>query len=317
MITKPGGRRNFGFGNRVGYAVGNILKDRYGDQRYGTRITYLSRIQKFLKFLDRAEIKDLAKVSRSDIAAYTDLLREHVEDQRCALSTAVHHLSAVNVVMSHARHDDKLRMSPAEEIGRRDYVRDVAPEGLDITSPSQLLSASCPHLAHCDAIITVLGIARFAGARFREASLTPIKKALAEIRATGSLNMIYGTKGGRTVSRPVPGSDELIEVLEFAESNLGRDFVIPSHWNYVKWKCYAYRHMPKLAASLRIAQRFHDLRASYACVRYKEITGVDAPTIAGYRLASKELDGAARELISRELGHCRAQICVSYIGSAR
>lgn len=317
MIEKPGGRRNFGYGRKVEYAVGMILNDRLGEGRFSTRATYRSRLQDFLNFLKETGVKDLANVTRSEIADYADSLRNRVADEDCGISTAVYRLSAVNVLMSFARNDDHLRLSPAEAIGRRSFVRDAAPTGLHITCLSQLRSELGKRLTHGDAIVTTLGLARFAGARFREASLMPIDKALAEVEKQGSLNVVYGCKGGRTEDRLVPGSDGLVDVLEFGVSKLCRSFVIPTHWNYVKWKGYAYRHIPKLASELGIAQRFHDLRASFACARYKEITGFDAPVVAGIRLAPKEFDVAARYLISRELGHSRSQICSAYIGSAR
>ena len=317
MIKKPGGQKNFGYGKKLDYAVGNILRDKFGVSRFGTQATYRSRLRDFEEFLNSAGIKNLAKISRLDITAYADSLRDRVAHGDCAVATAVNYLSAVNILLSHARHDDQLTVSPSDEVGRRDYVRTIAPVGLRIAHPSQLEAASSLGLLHGDAIIAVLGLARFAGVRFREASLTPLDDALAEIRATGSLNVVHGCKGGRTEDRLVPGSVELVEVLEIACARLGRQFVIPTRWNYIKWSHYAYRHMPEVAACLDISRGFHDLRASYACDRYRAITGANAPVVAGHRLVSKELDCLARRQISRELGHGRAQICASYIGSAR
>ena len=317
MIKKPGGRKNFGYGKKLDYAVSNILRDKFGVSRFGTQATYRSRLRDFEEFLNSAGIKNLAEITRSDIAAYADSLRNRVADGDCAVATAVNYLSAANILLSHARHDEQLAVSPSNEVGRRNYVRTVAPFGLRVAHPSQLQAASSLGLLHGDAIIAVLGLARFAGVRFREASLTPLDDALAEIRATGSLNIVHGCKGGRTEDRLVPGSGELVEVLEIACARLGRQFVIPTRWNYIQWSYYAYRHMPKVAACLGISRGFHDLRASYACERYSAITGADAPVVAGRRLVSRELDRLAREQISRELGHGKAQICASYTGSAR
>jgi hypothetical protein len=61
----------------------------------------------------------------------------------------------------------------------------------------------------------------------------------------------------------------------------------------------------------------HDNRAAYACEQYQQLTGVDAPVIAGRRIASQAADRAAREIIARELGHWRTSVVAAYIGAAR
>ena len=63
----------------------------------------------------------------------------------------------------------------------------------------------------------------------------------------------------------------------------------------------------------------HGLRHAYAQARYKELTGWDAPVVGGW--SSKELktevdknrDRRARERITQEMGHRRAQITVTYV----
>ena len=64
----------------------------------------------------------------------------------------------------------------------------------------------------------------------------------------------------------------------------------------------------------------HGLRHAYAQARYKELTSWDAPVVGGW--SSKELntevdksrDRRARERITQEMGHRRAQITVVYLG---
>ena len=59
--------------------------------------------------------------------------------------------------------------------------------------------------------------------------------------------------------------------------------------------------------------KFHDLRAAYACRRYKELTGYPAPIISG-KIIDKEKDLIAREQISKELGHNRISVVSAYVG---
>ena len=55
----------------------------------------------------------------------------------------------------------------------------------------------------------------------------------------------------------------------------------------------------------------------YACKRYRQLTGAAAPAVAGRRDVDKTTDRAARQVISRELGHGRIDVVAAYVGSAR
>ena len=63
----------------------------------------------------------------------------------------------------------------------------------------------------------------------------------------------------------------------------------------------------------------HGLRHAYAQGRYKELTGWDAPVVGGWSSKDlkteeeKKLDGWARQRITEEMGHGRAQITVLYV----
>ncbi|MGI9273656.1 MAG: hypothetical protein ACR2PT_02195 [Endozoicomonas sp.] len=61
----------------------------------------------------------------------------------------------------------------------------------------------------------------------------------------------------------------------------------------------------------------HDLKAAYACERYRQMTGMDAPVIAGQRKCSRQTDRKARAVIAQELGHHRRDVVASYIGSSK
>jgi integrase len=64
----------------------------------------------------------------------------------------------------------------------------------------------------------------------------------------------------------------------------------------------------------------HGLRHSYAHQRYLTLTGLDCPAVSGIRVSrltteQKAADKAAREIITRELGHGRTQVTAVYLGS--
>src|SRR5574337_249853 len=58
----------------------------------------------------------------------------------------------------------------------------------------------------------------------------------------------------------------------------------------------------------------HDLRAAYACERYKALTGHAAPC-AGGEIRDRERDAAARLAVAKELGHGRAEVAAEYLGA--
>ncbi len=60
---------------------------------------------------------------------------------------------------------------------------------------------------------------------------------------------------------------------------------------------------------------FHELRAAYACERYKQITQHPAPINCGqWCQVDRNLDREARSQISYELGHGRIDVIAAYIG---
>ncbi|MGB5337959.1 MAG: hypothetical protein WBO06_02565 [Gammaproteobacteria bacterium] len=64
-------------------------------------------------------------------------------------------------------------------------------------------------------------------------------------------------------------------------------------------------------------EKIHDLRAAYACERYEQLTGSQAPVIAGDRRVSRVDDHKARDVIALEMGHARRNVVATYVGSSR
>lgn len=67
--------------------------------------------------------------------------------------------------------------------------------------------------------------------------------------------------------------------------------------------------------------RAHGLRHHYAQQRYLALTGFECPAVSGVPVsklseAGKMVDRAAREAITRELGHGRLQVTAVYLGTA-
>ena len=121
------------------------------------------------------------------------------------------------------------------------------------------------------------------------------------------------TKGGK--ERVIPIRTEVQrDVLNRARLLAGFGSLIPSNRNYVQ-QMRVYEGNT-LRAGL---SRMHGLRHAYAQNRYEELTGWKAPAAGGPKAKvltpeQRETDRQARLIISRELGHERAQITAAYCG---
>lgn len=326
-MSRIGGNKNFGFGKQVSFAVTNALKDKYGEGKYRTREAHHFRFGKFADHLrEEHGIRDMCMVTADHIKGYGKELAIQVATKEMSVSYAHNLLSSVNTVMQVLRKDRELKVSPSKVIGKlRSYVRTTPPAGMDkdkvrmatetMRSNGDLREAS------------VIELTREFGMRLKEACLFNPKEALKEAlketvqqnAESMSLNVTEGTKGGRgkDVDRFIPVTKEGIAVLQRAvkAQEHSRNLIFPKNslkqfMNRVEYRWGKVRDEYDL-------KKIHDLRAAYACDRYKQATGVDAPCIAGSRQVSKDLDKEVRMELTKELGHYRFQIVSAYIGGRK
>ena len=314
---KVGGRRNFGYGKRLGWAGTNALRDRYGDGCYGSRAAHEARWRQFAEYAKSRGVKDAREVTCELVEEYGHGLSSKVGVGELAVRYAQNLLSTVNIVLETMRSDRLVRVSPATLVGNRKNVRAEAPAGLDRSAVDHAIQQLNGQRE--SRVALVAEVARDFGLRFREASLLDVRRALREAVERRAVNITVGTKGGRgkKVDRWVPVSERGMQTLERAANYQGAaSNLIPADQTYRQWREHAY-HVWQGAASSHSLRGFHDLRAAYACERYREITGCAAPAATGHRDASKEEDTAARTTIAQELGHSRIDVVAAYVGSAR
>jgi hypothetical protein len=119
------------------------------------------------------------------------------------------------------------------------------------------------------------------------------------------------------VDRWVPVSGSAIGgLIRAAKAQGSGRNLIPSHLTWKQW----YSHIHHVWASVRDdygLKKIHDLRAAYACDRFRQLTGSAAPVIAGRVCVDRSTDRAARQTIAQELGHARIEVVATYIGGAR
>ena len=154
--------------------------------------------------------------------------------------------------------------------------------------------------------------------RSEEATKADLGRLSQEASRLGKVNVLEGTKGGRSAPRWVPVTADgrvAIQAALDARPAGSRNLLAPGE-SYAAWRSGELRDGREILHG-HGAKGFHDARAAYACQRYKELTGHEAPAVAGHRGADRGADRAARAVIARELGHGRADVCRAYVGSSR
>ncbi|CAM3885647.1 phage integrase N-terminal domain-containing protein [Bordetella tumulicola] len=121
------------------------------------------------------------------------------------------------------------------------------------------------------------------------------------------------TKGGRERIVPITTPAQR-EVLQAAHRLAGTGSLIPAHKNYIQQR-HVYDGQCKAAG----LSHMHGLRHQYAQSRYEVLTGWKAPAADGLSTklltsAQRVQDAHARQTISQELGHERAQVTATYLG---
>ena len=314
---KVGGQRNYGRGRTLGYAIRNILLDRYGRGNYGTRHTNRNRLVHFESYLGTRGIRDLREVSVATVLEYAAYLKDAVKDDHLALATAVNYLSCVNVLMQAARGDQRCAVSPADTIGRRSRARVSAPQGLEMTTVWSAAEKARDE-GHFDLAVAI-AVCRLAGARIREAALLDIRRAATSIARWGVLTITRGSKGNRAkvIPREIVVPARLGDWLAELGPRLPTRNLIAADETFNDWYQGAYSRYRPIAQQFGLHSGFHDLRAAWACDGYRLITEFDAPCIAGRRIAGGDDDKGARISLARDLGHSRIDVVSAYVGGRR
>ncbi len=282
-------RPNFGWGRNIRWAGEQVLRDAASRDggRYAWLNTMISRWRCFCSFCKEKQISDLKDINENLLQEYA-LSISHLN-----IATQHNYLSGVNVVMSLSSGGTWQPVSPVNLIqSRRINVRKDEKR-----------------------FVLAVKFAYAFGLRRREALLLEFHHAYNRAMETGFIDIIRGTKGGR--SRSVP------RVLPVPA--VGFDYLQEACHDFPEFCCLllsdSYKAVSNSLSNTVLPilkehgiKRFHDLRVDYAAFRYKQLTGYDAPINSALR-ADKELDKQARAVISAELGHSRPEIINAYIGS--
>lgn len=311
--------RNYGYGKQMAYAGKNALRDAY-QGRYATVAAHGERWGQFSQWAKEQGIRDATLITRDTVVEYGQELSDRVSGGEMSTSYAQNLLSTVNVTLSAMRGDNAIKVSPSAMVGERTGVRDSAPSAMDRST----VSAAAADLRDrgLERAATVLEAARDLGLRAKEAVMMDYRAAVKEAERRGVVDVREGTKGGRgrEVERLVPVSERAMETLRagaaLQQETGGRNLIEPGG----SWKSVndSLRSEPVRAVMAEHGLAgYHDARAAYASERYQQITGHQAPAVAGIREVGKEADREARQVIAQELGHGRTDVVAAYVGSAR
>ena len=131
----------------------------------------------------------------------------------------------------------------------------------------------------------------------------------------GSVLYLQGSwcKGGRPRLVPIRTAEQRA-ALEYAIKVAGRGSLIPPHRTYIQQRRIYDAQIRTVGLG-----NLHGLRHEYAQGRYEELTGRQAPKAGGPErktLTGQEREGdkAARLKVSKELGHNRPEILMTYCG---
>lgn len=314
--------RNFGYGRQLSYAGPQALKDLFGGGHYGTVKAHSDRWQAFVRWCrsdDGPGFNDARQIDRQSLLDYAKYLRQQVERGELVIATAQNRLSSVNRTMAALRGDQHMKVSsPSKALGmRRTSVRCSVPQGQDREQVKRIVEVLCEHQQSRAAAIAQL--ARATGMRLRETILADLPRLQREAEEFGRINIQDGTKGGRSgksAPRWITVDDHIRDALRFADQvspDGSRNLLAPDE-SYLDFQQGIVRPARDILHTHSL-KGFHELRATYACKRYEQITHHPAPINGGrcYQL-DRHLDQAARAQIGYELGHGRIDVVSAYIG---
>jgi hypothetical protein len=282
-----------------------------GDLSYSSAATLGDRWSQFAEWARDEGVQWMEQVTQEVVVQYGQELAERVAAGEMAAATAQNYVSAVNSVMTLATHGQWESVSPTRDCGipERSGIRSDPPGGLDRGTYERAVEAVREGLG--DRAAAVVELCRELGLRSKEASLLDARSAHAEALSRGSITVSDGTKGGLTREIPIT-SEKQLDALSRASEAQGSDrSMIPSDQSWREWREGTLRDARELVQQ-HTGAGLHDLRAAYACERYHQLTGHDAPVLGGG--ADRDADHDARAQIAAELGHGRIDVTAEYLG---
>lgn len=307
---------NFGLGSRDMYKAGQFAVNtavHSGNLSFSSAATLSNRWAQFISWAKAQNVRKMEGICGELVKEYGRELAWRVTEKEMAAATAQNYVSAVNSVMSIATRGQWNKISPTKDCGisARCYIRTEVPTSLLRDTYEHGLSAVRTATGERGAVIVELG--RELGLRSKEASLIDAKTMMKEAKATGRINIIDGTKGGRKREIPIAWQRQLDAIFHAAEVQGNSKSLVPDEQTWAMWRDGGLRDTRQCLQKSTGARGLHDLRAAYACDRYQVLTGHSAPVV-GREMVNRDTDYKARQQIAEELGHGRKEVTNCYLG---
>ena len=205
----------------------------------------------------------------------------------------------------------------AEKIAKQNVVaRNNADYGIAnrqyVTNVSKARDLTAGDLAKTTDPYTRMSLQLQAAFGLRRAESIKIRPAWAD-RGDRLVMKDTWTKGGRAREIPLR-NEEQRRILDEAKKLAQKGSMVGTGNNYVQ-QLRRFEYQCEQAGIHKV----HGHRHQYAQMRYRELTGWNAPTAGGPKSkeltpAQRDADNLARLLISRELGHDRTDVTSVYVG---
>jgi hypothetical protein len=283
-----------------------------GECSFATVDAVADRWAQFASFAKAQGIGRMERVSSQLVREYGLSLAKRVDAAEISPAYAKNLVSAVNTVMGLVR--PWRSVSPTKDCGipTRSTIRHVAPAALDRSTFDGIIEGMTQNgLTRQSALAS---LARNFGLRSKEASLLDAAVALRQAQQWNTIQIKDGTKGGRLREVPITMPFQIKTLADAAQVQSGARSMVPVAETWSQWRNGGLRE-GREALKQQGCPGYHDLRAGYACERYSMLTGFFAPVCQEGGRPERDVDYAARMVISRELGHDRVDVVASYIGA--
>ena len=302
---------------------------------YSTAQQNADRFEKFARYcVDNFSINDSRKIENSHILQYAEELAERVEHGSLSVSSAHDYLSSVNAVIAQMRQDNLVRVTAAQT---------NIPYRSHITEQSKACSKDLHQHAKSllDERLSILSeIQRELGLRFEESAkcnpadlLTQVGRNFNPVTRTSHVNIIDGTKGGRSRIVDITSKDQIETLKKAAQIQGSHRSMLPKNLSYKEFRGHCYSAYSKIKGYSPHKERHHYAQHKYTQVmralsgqnnilapvlckhsRGREHIKYIASAIGSTYQQAKELDYRARYAVATSLGHARVDITNAYLG---
>lgn len=307
--------RNFDLGTRDMASAGRIALarvQRAGGCSFSTVATVASRWSQFCEYAKFIGVGRMERINGDIVIRYAAHLKDLILEDELAVSTGQNYLSAINTVMHAVTNWKSVNPVADCSMAKRNNIRTIPPASNEtINFAIQTLNNSG---LKRQALMASLAF-QF-GLRSKESSLVDYRNLLKKAQRDKTVLIHKGTKGGRKRQIPLTSDEQINTLICASDFDSCEAKLIPDNQAWSVWRDGGLRDGRQILINCGLTG-YHELRAAYACTRYKSLTGYPAPCFEGFRLAGRNDDLEARYMIAEELGHGRIDVTGSYLGSRK